>query len=208
MSQITEKFNNYGTENPTVVDANLMNLFKDAINDTDTKLSHFYNVGSIYISSKNENPSSKFGGTWELIDKEFEPGIIADNLFTPNATNIKEATTTVIKSGHTIRIRLNLTTNVEIGSANRSLGTFNVQEAGITSMHYYYNGLLGFSSDGTMIMMLLLTDKGAATSYNVICKSGTTAPAGSKFYFDFTFPVCRTAMINSACNKFYWKRTK
>ena len=31
-----------------------------------------YGIGDVYITSTNENPSLRLGGTWELIDKHFK----------------------------------------------------------------------------------------------------------------------------------------
>ena len=48
-----------------------------------------YPIGSVYIINTNTNPSTKFGGTWQLIDKEYSAKI--DRLdATIDTTNVSD----------------------------------------------------------------------------------------------------------------------
>lgn len=52
-----------------------LNEICKAINDI---VNVIYPIGSVYTSTKNQNPSELFGGTWELIEKNNPTYILAD----------------------------------------------------------------------------------------------------------------------------------
>ena len=71
------------------VTADDMNQIKNVINNL------IFPIGSIiYNSDSNFNPNNVYGGTWELIDKEFVSAAsrnLSFNAFTPNSDFITQA---------------------------------------------------------------------------------------------------------------------
>ena len=65
----------------------------------------YYPINSVVITSTNENPSTKFGGTWELVDKEFKEVYknYEDTVFT-KTSNISSCQLALTRSSKTIRI--------------------------------------------------------------------------------------------------------
>ena len=163
-------------------------------------------VGSIMITSTNANPASTVGGTWELIDKGFTAFAASGaNFFTP-ATNVSESGTFVARAGNTLRIRAALTINAEATDTGMTLGTFNLSSIGVTSLATDFTGSVSYS-DGS----------NCGVSWNIVSNTGvlsltdvfdaTKLVTGNAFSFDITVPVIYTQMLDSFCDKFYWKRT-
>ena len=97
----------------------------------------------MYISSTNENPSNLFGGSWQLIDKEFKSQKLSD---TGTGTLLTKTSNTtsydmyVIYGGHTIRLRLGFTLTAAYDSdSNVDVGQLNFDELGVTG---FYNSIL------------------------------------------------------------------
>lgn len=195
---------NYGTLTKTC----------ESLSDSYDTLTESYNklvniahpVGSIMITATNTNPSSKVGGTWTLIDKGFtSANASSTSYFTPK-TNVVHNDTNVTRAGHTIRIRTAVTVNTEVTDTGLSLGTLNFSSFGITKIA---TGLVGGTvfSDGANcgISWNLDAATGELSISDVFETAKTTS--GNGFNIDMTFPVQYTHMVDSFCDKFYWKRT-
>lgn len=172
-----------------------------------------YSVGSVYVSTENVNPSAQFGGTWQLIDKEFAslhkycdtPGQCTE-YFTPTE-NMNLLNIMVLRHGNTIRIRFYFNNLVMLADTAIPLGTLNFSALGLVSPLYYglYNQLAG-SDDGNGAAMLSMNySTGIITSVDVVGKSSTIA-ANSHLAYDFIYDVPMYKMKDEACDKFYWKR--
>lgn len=165
-------------------------------------------VGGIYISSTNENPSSKLGGNWELIDKEFKAYAGAsENFFNPNS-NVESQETCLVRSGHSIFVRFKLVNAVAIGDTAIAFGEFDWQAMGFTSIGYGLFELVGGSDGGNAHATARIQASGEMTTIDVIGKtSSDTIAVGSTIYWIFSLPIRYTTMLDSFCDKFYWKRT-
>ena len=169
-------------------------------------LESFYPVGAVYCSSTNTNPSSIFGGTWELIDKGFKATAVDDTAcFTP-ATNVVNNTTFITRAGNTIRIRLTVTVNTTMNDTGMSLGTFDWNKVGFTWLAMGYTGVTSYS-DGANggIACNIVYNTGAVNQVDVF--DVDTTPSGASFSIDVTFNVMPSGMLDAFCDKFYWKRT-
>lgn len=68
---------------------NFWNAIKGLLDKRYTKLSDVYPVGSIYMSVKNTNPSTLFGGTWVQIKDTFL--LACGNTFASDGENVSSA---------------------------------------------------------------------------------------------------------------------
>ena len=175
-----------------------------------------YPVGSVYVNSTNTNPSTMFGGTWELVDKRFSDlnGVYSTtsntnvNMFTPT-TSLSDYSIAVIRSEKTIRIRAGLTPAIELNDSTYELGTLNFSNLGISSLIYTFNQLPCTSDGGNGIAYISVNNStGVFTVYDVITKtSGGTIPSGKTIYCDFTITARTSVMLDSASGEFHFKRT-
>ena len=193
-------------------------------------------VGTVICMNTNTNPSTDLGGTWELIDKEFASfhgtnstldGCTSSDFFTPYATNgfsLEESeytsTTTpnygcvVNRSGHTIQVTMRAkSSTLPLDEDGKYLGTFNLTPLGLSSIvdRIY---LTGWSESGDGIIMLQVYHSGAGSTANRLLESDIvtktangTIPAGSECLITVIFHVTKDAMLDSACDKFYFKKT-
>lgn len=193
-------------------------------------------VGTVICMNTNTNPSTDLGGTWELIDKEFTSfhgtnstldGSSSTDFFTPYATNgftLEESeytsTTTpnygcvVNRSGHTIQVTMRAkSSTLPLDEDGKYLGTFNLTPLGLSSIvdRIY---LTGWSESGNGIIMLQVYHSGAGSPANRLLESDIvtktadgTIPAGSECLITVIFHVTKDAMLDSACDKFYFKKT-
>jgi hypothetical protein len=67
----------------------------------------------------------------------------------------------------------------------------------------------GFSDGGNGIIMTALESDGNLITVDVVEKgdASTTIPIGSNCFVEFTHEISTEHMLDSACNKFYWRRT-
>lgn len=180
---------------------------------TTATLENFYPVDAVCCSSTNENPSGRYGGTWELIGKGFKASLSEDtSIFTPyanpkdNTSNVFVVSSHIMHNDSTIRIRLGIRTTDTMSDTGKPLGTLNFNKIGITSLDMSYLGQVTFS-DGANggIVWNLVHNTGELNQIDVISPSGLKDD--NAFYIDLNILTRHTKMIDSFCDKFYWKRT-
>lgn len=168
-----------------------------------------YKVGDIVITSTNvgaDTMAARFGGTWELIDKEFTP-LVGNytSYFTRNTTNISEVDyCAIMRAGHSIRVRLNLNNKVVLDDDNVELGTLNLSRIGITTFSYTQT-IPATVNDAVFMRAQLNATSGLLTHLSLFGTSATVA-AGSALVYEFKFVVSPNSMLDDHCNKFYWQR--
>ena len=170
-------------------------------------LSNVYTTGNVYITSTNSPPTSD--GNWQLIDKEFismsSQASRETPIITVNRTNVAAYSASLTRSGRSIYIRLNLTSSVVLNDSSIELGTLRLSELGISSITNVIS-ITGYTDGGNAILMGQITTQGQVTNNDVIGKSDTVS-SGSSLIYATTFVVNHEDMLDSSCNKFFWKRT-
>ena len=162
-------------------------------------------IGDIVITSTNTNPSSRLGGTWELIDKEFKSyADSSNNFFSADSTNCELNSCYYTRSGHSIQMRLNYTNKVSLSDTNLTLGTFDFDELGVTSFPYTLYNIIGATDGGNA---LLTTYINYSTGVLTHAESTSTVSANNSCYLLFEVALSYDRMLDSFCDKFYWKKT-
>lgn len=169
-----------------------------------------YEIGDIVITSTNENPASRLGGTWELVDKEFKSESINNiSFFNANTSNCTIKGLYLTRNGHDIKIRFNFSNNIALSDSPINLGSFDFAGLGIIELPFSLYYLSGLTDDGNGVFIALVDyATGNLEVRDVVTKtSGGTIPSGSSCYLLFEFTTTYDMMIDSFCDKFYWKKT-
>lgn len=165
-----------------------------------------YPVGTVLTTATNTNPSETYGGTWELIDKEFSWYKPATNTgWTINSTNTTSASVYWSRSGHTISITGTFVNKVDIEDTTLTIGTLNLSTLGVsrTGQNHWFTG---FSDNGSCILMMqFVYNTGELQVVDIV--GDPYVSAGRSCNFGFTINIPSTYINDSACNKFYWKKT-
>lgn len=176
-------------------------------------LDYIYPVGSIYINDNRDSPADLFGGTWTLEKKEFIELSKAYTFgstgcpFTKNS-NVTSGTIYVIRSGQSMRIRFDVKIAVALSDTATTLGTLNWSSLGITTPFASVLGALGYTDEGNAAAFITIGTDGVVQATDVIPKTdGGTIAAGNTVYFPFEIIINSANMVDSLCDKFYWKRT-
>lgn len=173
-----------------------------------------YKVGDIIITGSGDNPSTRMGGQWVLIDKEFESyqykATDADEIasYITLSENCSVTEFVVRRIGHTICFRIYFTTLVEFADTQLDMGTLNFSALGIKGLSYQQSQIVMGSDGGNGLFIINVSDGGNINCVDVIPKgTATTMDSGStpRLYYQQTIPAVN--MLESACNKFYWQRT-
>ncbi len=169
-------------------------------------------VGSIWIGGKDingnpTNPADLFGGTWELIDKEF-----ASIAYTDNGANNAFTVSDIVSSynilniygGHTIRMRLTFTPTVAFDkdSVVFQIGQFNLEKIGVNGLASSIISIPAMSDPANGLVMATIGYTGAVTVTDFI-KSTT---ANQYIYINAEITCLGGNMLDEFCDKFYWQR--
>lgn len=164
-------------------------------------------MGDCVVTTTNVNPSSALGGTWELIDKEFTPSTSTRYEAVVTLDNASSATVYVSRNGHILALEYAVTTNVELGDTAVTLVTLDYSSVGVSRIAHSEYCLLESDGGNGIVMASLGVTNGALNSYDVVTKtSGGTIASGSTLNGIIHCPVHYTQMLDSFCNKFYWRR--
>lgn len=172
-------------------------------NSSTSSLDDIYPVNSVYISSTNTNPATSLGGTWELIDKEFSPTTSSNTGF--NASS--DITTNSVRwsrSGHSLDFEFTFTSSAALTDEVIILGTLDYSVMGVERLNHTLR-VVG-SSDGANSLFILYINATTGEVQSVDSIGETTVAAGNSCYAFFSMNINPDFMLDSACNKFYWKR--
>lgn len=162
----------------------------------------FYPIGSVYITNTNASPASYLGGTWELIDKEFSSAVFTNPLALSSSAD--ESNVYATRGSHSIEITGYITPKSAIAPST-ILCTFNYETLGITKF-YATQRIVAYSSSGNILGMFYIESGTGNLVFAATQTSGQNWPVRGAF-FDMTAVIPMDLMLDSACDKFYWKRT-
>lgn len=170
-------------------------------------------IGSVLVTSTNENPAVHLGGEWECFDKGLAWKAYdseKQNLFWTPSSNTKVSYVYAAIHDHTAMFRFNITNNIPAGDDNITWGNVDFSKLGFSELSYSGIFMPGSSDGGEAIPISRLDYlTGELTTVDVNPKKdGETLPAGSQFYVHFTLPIATAAMDDNACDRFYWKRIR
>ena len=166
-------------------------------------------VGDIIVTSTNTDPSERFGGTWELIDKEFKSEAGNSNsLFNANATNCEVNNFYFTRGKNSVSIRFNFKNLVELNDSTVVLGNFNFPDLGINELSYGLYYIIGSTDDGNGIFLSYINNTNGQTEIRDTISKGSSGNISSNSSCYLTFEIVTTFnnMIDSFCDKFYWKK--
>jgi len=168
-----------------------------------------YPVGSVYVTSTNESPASYLGGTWSLVGKEFSAkhGTSSTDgvLFSMNTTNTTAYTCYYLRHGQTIRIRIGIKNAVALSDTSLDMGSLNFNALGISGLGFTQQCCSSCDGGNVVVLNQIAYDTGAIQVLDII--GADTVAAGNTFFVDVILQPRMDTMLNSACDKFYWKRT-
>lgn len=169
-----------------------------------------YVVGDIIVTSTNENPASRYGGTWELFDKHLKRAYYDKNtsgLFTPggNTTSYSIYATT---HEHTVNIRVDAVSSTATSDTNKLLGTVDYSKLGFSSLTHTVYSVSGSDSTEAAMLTELMYSSGAVTVIDIFPKKDSgTIPASATLRGTFMGTINTEGINDAYCNKFFWKKT-
>lgn len=182
-----------------------------------TAIQSLFPADSLYVTSTNVNPNSASSlgfGQWTLVDKEFAEEIISStddgfnlaNYFTINSDNVTSVSDfKLYRSGKQVRITMKVLTKIKfVAKTTYSLGTFVLSGLGIKNTFKETDAVNQYGS-GLYMSVRMLMD-GADPKLNKVRTDGDVS-ASNTIRIDISPIITKDDMENSACDKFYWRRT-
>lgn len=192
-----------------------------------------YPIGSVIMTHKElatgetsagANPATLLGlpGTWTLIDKEFKSSVSGiggpGNEVSPTGAGFYLSGETAIRTDHTILLQIGVSVSTSSGITAKpnveaiTMATLNLSRYGISGLERGTGNEIAFATDtnGTSgAICYYITKEGVLTLYDVLGGAGNRKLNNNTFmYINTVIPIIdHTLMIDSFCDKFYWKRT-
>lgn len=166
-------------------------------------------IGDVIITSTNTDPSSRYGGTWELIDKEFTPSYSQNREVAINTTNCSACSVWASMIGHQIEIEIQVTVKVAVADTTLQMCTLTPANFGVTAWTHNRRWAQ-ISDNGQAFVAWHQNPSGGMEiedAWTINTSVTRSIPAGTQL--SFTSLVCNVnygSMLDSWCNKFYWKR--
>ena len=168
-------------------------------------------IGSILVTSTNVNPAEDLEGSWILVDKAFASTFVSGFWRSHNSTLNSDSGAVV--ADHLIHFRLNIKSNMALGTAvassGVSLGQILLSEFGLSALpHTIYGSTI--SNTGEFTVSYKISTDGTILARDAVKTDGThnmPVSSNNNFYIELAVPLVYTAMIDELCDKFYWKRT-
>ena len=174
-------------------------------------ISKMYPVGSTYVTSTNENPASYLGGSWTLVDKEFENKYISNiSSYLTLDSNCSAVTGTAYLSNHHITFRISFTPTVALTDSTLTMFTIDLPSFGASRLNEDHLST-HFTDGGQTVIVMSISTAGAFRTTDVFVRNTDSPNSLATGYTvgmsTITIEVRKDYMLDSFCDKFYWKRT-
>ena len=185
------------SRNIQLYDSNMKQLFPN-----------IFQIGDIYVSSENIDPATRFGGTWELIDKQFKSFYTSedDTWFTPTSGTNTRSSNSYTRDGHSARIRIVTKTSKSLTDTDAELGTIDLEKLGMRSILGTLN-VICYINDDALGIVAITFNTGALTWRGLVGEA-TNVASDASITIDAILETSSAYMLDDACDKFYWKRTR
>lgn len=171
-------------------------------------------VGDVKMTFTNigkEAMAARYGGAWELIDKEFAPKF-GENGLSPHASNVNGGHLSWMRGGHTISFGMGFTTNRQFADDTLEIGDMNLANIGLVNIPIEELDFLTYTDAGQSILFCKVyrTKKSDGTPRvyftGVDQLPDSYIASGRWMEGSFVLTFLPENMLDSACNKFYWRR--
>lgn len=178
----------------------------------DSLLCDQFPVGADYVTNTNVNPGTFLCGTWELVSKGLavKTGSFPVTWNTNTVDTATLATANCVIDGTTEIIYINWQSKVAYTDTDIRIGYFDPAVLGLNAIA---NGrILAYSDSGNAIGMInLFTTSNGMIQFNMIDVISSNsnpgqAPANVEWGFQLVLRAPSSYMLDSACDRFYWKR--
>ena len=178
------------------------NLTYDA--DKDAELQVLYSeelMREVKITSTKTPPDAS--GNWELIDQELSYDSDTTGF---TKSNLSSANFVWVRNGHNLYCRLTFVNSVTLNDTAVTIGKIDCATLGVLDLTYDKYPI-GYTDGGGAVLMITIDNKGDVIVEDVIDKGGSNVvSSGASCRVDFTCVIAPENMLESACNKFYWRR--
>ena len=129
--------------------------------------------------------------------------------YTRNNTNCEAAAITMHRAGHNVWFRINITNKVAVGDTALDMITLKFNTLGFNNLSNTMVNAVGATDGGNAVVIYNLDYKSGLLKTNDAFVKGSTSgvAVGNTIYFHFSQNINYNAMLDSACDKFYWQKT-
>ena len=172
-----------------------------------------YAVGKVIITSSiDDNPNDYLEGSWTLIDKEFisRERYDATTAISANTTNTNSVSLVASRMGHDLYLQATINNKVALNTTNVEIFTMKsgISGLGLTdriNVSYFY--FLGFCDNVNAAAMMDIDYSGRVRSLNIVSRGSVTSiAANNTITATFTLHCVPNGMLDSFCDRFYWRR--
>ena len=185
-----------------------------------------YPVGTILVRDSNDNPGDEFGGSWSLVDADYEEllfndgaSVTSSTMWTRNTTNCTSAQMNFFRSKSGFDIHIIFVNKVAITDTSADFMTLNLANMGVNGTFPITNyPIVGWSDGGEAVFDTYITNDGIIRTFDLVVQASSLSSSnnshhhppfatGSNCQVQYHVDVPFEKKLLSACNKFYFKRT-
>ena len=168
-------------------------------------------IGSVLITSTNVSPASTIGGEWALFDKEYKNEYAAMHISQAWTASAATASGGITRANHEICIKVWLVTTAAVSNGT-VLGNFSrtlvgVKDSGSFTLSNEGGIAYATGDNGESFIIRYVLNGGGELSVSRVFDN-KTLPIGTTIHIHTIVPMTDDDMLDSFCDKFYWKRTK